>query len=110
MPSSFQIHPSDNVATLLDDALAGAVVVVVGGQGGEILALNPVASGHKIALRALGEGDAVVKYGVPIGHATCGISKGEWVHLQNLASSLDERSSSLDLTTGVPSDTTSAYV
>lgn len=110
MPSAFQIHPSDNVATMLDDALAGDFVDVVGGQGGVIPAVHPIASGHKIALRAMVEGDAVLKYGVSIGHATRVISKGEWVHLQNLASALDERSSGLDLHTGVPSDTSTAYV
>jgi hypothetical protein len=110
MPSAFQIHPSDNVATMLDDSLAGDVVNVIGGQGNGIKIVSPVASGHKIALCAMAEGDAVLKYGVPIGHATRVISKGGWVHLQNLASRLDERSSGLDLHTGVPSDTSTAYV
>lgn len=110
MPLAFQIHPSDNVATLLDDVAVGDNVELIGGQPGTIQAISPVASGHKIALTPLAEGSPVLKYGVRIGHATGAIAKGEWVHLQNLASDLDERSAGLDLHTGVPSDTSSAYV
>jgi altronate dehydratase small subunit len=49
----------------------------------------------------------VVKYGIPIGRATRDIAPGEWVHLHNCASYLDEKSSSLDLESGLPKD--SAY-
>lgn len=110
MSRAFQIHPSDNVATLLNDAVVGDTVEVAGGQSGGVQAITAIASGHKIALVALAEGDPVLKYGVRIGHCTRAIDKGEWVHLQNLASDLDERSAGLDLHTGAPSDTASAYV
>ncbi len=110
MPRAFQIHPTDNVATLLDDAAVGDTVQVTGGQPGGVQAITGVAAGHKIALVALAEGDPVLKYGVRIGHCTRAIDKGEWVHLQNLASDLDERSAGLDLHTGAPSDTSTAYV
>ena len=32
--------------------------------------------GHKYALRDIKEGEDIIKYGSPIGHATCNISKG----------------------------------
>jgi altronate hydrolase/altronate dehydratase small subunit len=51
-----------------------------------------------------------MKFGVRIGHATEPIKRGGWVHLHNLASDLDERSGTLDLHSGAPSDTNSAYV
>jgi altronate hydrolase/altronate dehydratase small subunit len=73
------------------------------------MAVEPIARGHKIALRSLAEGEAVLKFGVRIGHASRAIAAGEWVHLQNLASDHDERSASLDLHTGAPTDTVSAY-
>ena len=38
------------------------------------------ADGHKYALRALAVGEDVVKYGMPIGHATAPIAPGEHVH------------------------------
>ncbi len=44
--------------------------------------------GHKAALCDIGKGEPVVKYGFPIGVATCAIKKGEHVHTHNLKSQL----------------------
>ena len=60
-----QIHKRDNVEVNLED-------------------------GHKYALCDLHPGDAVIKYGYPIGRATKEIVKGEWVHTHNLRTSLGE--------------------
>ena len=46
--------------------------------------------GHKYALRDIAEGENVVKYGMPIGHATCAIKKGEHVHVHNVRTNLGE--------------------
>lgn len=108
-PRAFQIHDSDNVATLLDDA-SGGEVQVLGAGAGQIPSLEQISRGHKIALRDLTANGAVVKFGVRIGHATQAIKRGAWVHLHNLASDLDERSGTLDLHSGAPTDTNSAYV
>lgn len=105
---AFQIHDSDNVATLLDDA-TGDEVEILGTDTGQILSLENISRGHKIALRDIAVNDAVVKFGVRIGHATQSIKRGAWVHLHNLASDLDERSGTLDLHSGAPTDTGSAY-
>jgi hypothetical protein len=105
---AFQIHAGDNVATLLDEA--AGVVRVVGAQPQEIQLLENISRGHKVALKAIGVSEAIVKFGVRIGHATRPIKRGAWVHLHNLASDLDERSGSLDLHSGAPTDTNSAYV
>ena len=48
------------------------------------------ADGHKYALRDLAEGENVVKYGMPIGHAVRAIAKGEHVHVHNMATNLGE--------------------
>lgn len=70
MKQRLQIHPSDNVAVVLVDD-------------------DPVAKrGHKVALRAIKKGENVIKYGFPIGHATCDIAEGEWIHSHNLATNL----------------------
>ena len=45
-------------------------------------------AGHKVAVTSLRSGDAVVKYGCPIGVATCDIAAGEWVHSHNVRSNL----------------------
>ena len=46
--------------------------------------------GHKYALRDIAEGENVVKYGMPIGHATCAIRKGEHVHVHNVKTNLGD--------------------
>ncbi len=104
MTHGFQIHPKDNVATLLADTAPGPVQVI-GAATREVTALAAIKLGHKVALVELKPGDAVIKYGVRIGHASRGISPGDWVHLHNLASDLDERSGTLDGETGAPTDT-----
>ena len=104
----FQIHPDDNVATLLDDG--DGVAQVFGAQPREIRLTETIAHGHKVAMRDIAVNEAVLKFGVRIGHATQPIKCGAWVHLHNLASDLDERSGTLDLHSGAPTDTASAYV
>ena len=47
--------------------------------------------GHKYALCDIAEGKDVIKYGMPIGHATQAIAKGEHVHTHNLATNLGEK-------------------
>ena len=101
----FQVNPHDNVATLLSDASAGTIELLNGGERHTLPLLEPVKLGHKVALSKLQPGDAVIKFGVRIGHATKTIAVGAWIHLHNLASDLDERSGTLDLHSGAPTDT-----
>jgi hypothetical protein len=101
----FQIHRSDNVATLLDDASAAARVRVLGSHDlNEIIAAQVISQGHKMALRDMGVGEAIVKFGVAIGSASVAIRAGEWVHLHNCVSRFDERSQTLDLHSGGSTD------
>lgn len=44
--------------------------------------------GHKYALRDIAEGENIIKYGNPIGHAICDIKKGEHVHTHNVKTNL----------------------
>ena len=44
--------------------------------------------GHKYALRDIAKGENIIKYGNPIGHATCDIKKGEHVHTHNVKTNL----------------------
>ena len=46
--------------------------------------------GPQPALRDIAEGENVIKYGMPIGHATCAIKKGEHVHVHNVKTNLGE--------------------
>ena len=104
--TAFQIDEKDNVATLLSEARAGERIRLIGDcPEPEITALEDIPTGHKIALRGLGAGEMIVKYGVVIGRATADIPKGSWVHLHVIRSNYDERSSHLDAKTGAPKDT-----
>jgi altronate dehydratase small subunit len=106
---AFQIQITDNVATLLDDASAGEIQVL-GPCPDKVHSVENISRGHKISLREIAANEAVIKFGVRIGHAIKPIKRGTWVHLHNLASDLDERSGTLDLHSGAPTDTNSAYV
>ena len=103
MKTCFQVHPSDNVATLLGDA-AAETVLVPWNDPDALIAVEPIKIGHKTAIRNIGEGDPIIKYGVRIGRATQPICVGDWVHLHNCASDYDERSGTLDGETGASGD------
>jgi hypothetical protein len=103
--AAFQVHAADNVATLLGDAAEGSLITIVGPAGKrDITAGEKIELGHKIALAPIAEGVSITKFGVVIGVATCHIEPGEWVHLHNCRSQLDQRSGSFDVHTGAPGD------
>jgi hypothetical protein len=105
MTDAFQIHRQDNVATLLADAEPGPVALRGAAERGEVRLREPIALGHKVALRPVQAGEAVIKYGVAIGLAAQAIAEGEWVHLHNCSSRFDERSGDFDPVTGEARDT-----
>ena len=47
-----------------------------------------LSDGHKYALFDIKEGENIIKYGQPIGHAICDIKKGEHVHTHNVKTNL----------------------
>ncbi|MGA3133093.1 MAG: UxaA family hydrolase [Terracidiphilus sp.] len=103
--SAFQVHAADNVATLLGEASAGAPLAIIGSaQPTSLTARETIAMGHKVALAAVPEGASITKFGVVIGIAMRPIEPGEWVHLHNCRSQLDERSGHFDVHTGEPGD------
>lgn len=77
------ISSRDNVATALEPLEAGRVIRV-GGQAITVAEATP--RGHKIALRTIRAGEAVLKYGSSIGTATSDITAGAHVHTHNVAS------------------------
>lgn len=78
MNNLFIINPIDNVAVALHSL-----------KSGECGATQDIPAGHKMALRSIGRGENVIKYGYPIGHATCDILPGQWVHVHNVHTNLD---------------------
>ena len=90
--------PEGGKALILCEGDSVAVAVAAMGPGpvellGEVSAPCPDAAeaipgGHKMALRDVARGAAVLKYGRPIGFATRDIAAGTWVHGHNLRSGL----------------------
>jgi altronate dehydratase small subunit len=105
MPLALVIHRDDNVATALDEIAPGPVSLLGETSIDSIVAAEAIARGHKVALGPFGTGAPITKYGVTIGHATCEIPAGTWIHTHNCASPLDPRSATLDKHTGATTDT-----
>lgn len=80
------LNGRDNVATALVDMPAGRYAL--GAGGGPIDVPQDVRAGFKLAVRPIGLGERVVKYGYVIGLATEEIHPGQCVHVHNLASSV----------------------
>ena len=89
------ISERDNVATALQALEAGGPLAV-----GErtVTVREAIPPGHKIALCDIAVGQAIVKYGSPIGVATAPIAAGAHVHTHNVASSRGRG----DLAAGAP--------
>lgn len=83
MKAVLVISARDNVATALEPLEPGRTVAI---DGGEVVVIEPVAAGHKIAIAAIPHGSAVIKYGSAIGTATADIAPGTHVHTHNVAS------------------------
>jgi altronate dehydratase small subunit len=75
----------DNVATALVPLNAGVTATVeIRGRIDNVPVLSDIPMGHKFALIDLMPGEAVIKYGEPIGQATAEIKRGEHVHVHNV--------------------------
>lgn len=79
--------PRDNVATSLSNLREGTeVCVAIGKNISRFRVRQAIPIGHKIALRSLGKGGWITKYGERIGQATRMIRKGDHVHVHNMRS------------------------
>lgn len=89
MKEILKINPADNVAVVLaDDGLAAGAVYHDGDV--TVTLAEPIARGHKFALRHIAKGAPVIKYGNPIGYATADIEPGMWIHSHNLHTGLSD--------------------
>ncbi len=85
MTQVLKINPADNVVVAIQPQSAGAVISV---DGKEIKVLEDVPAGHKIAIVDLAEGENVIKYGFPIGHAREAKKAGSWMNENNIKTNL----------------------
>lgn len=85
MKKYMRITEADDVAVALTDLRAGERIRC---GGSDFVLRDDIPQGHKIALRTVAEGEPVIKYGCPIGYASCHILPGSHVHTHNLRTGL----------------------
>ncbi|MGB2713279.1 MAG: UxaA family hydrolase [Vicinamibacterales bacterium] len=83
MKSVLVISDRDNVATALEPLEPGRTLDV---RNAAVTVREPIQRGHKVALTRIAAGEAVVKYGSPIGTASADIEAGSHVHTHNVSS------------------------
>lgn len=104
MKKTFRIHELDNVATLLADVAEEDIHILGGYVDHAVHCSDSVKLGHKVAIADIAMNSQVIKHGVVIGIASQPIRTGQWVHLHNCRSQLDERSGTFDLHSGLSQD------
>ena len=80
-----KINPADSVVVCLTDKKKGDVITV-GDLSVQLAEDTP--AGHKVLIRDVAEGENIIKYGYPIGHARKDMKAGEWVNENNLKTNL----------------------
>jgi len=78
-PVLVRMHERDNVAIVGNDGGLPAGTALPAAFGGLVLR-EKVPQAHKVSLVDLKAGDAVLRYGIPIGYALADIAAGRWVH------------------------------
>jgi hypothetical protein len=73
----------DNCVVVARALHPGDVVTI---DGEPVTVAKSVGVGHKLARRAIAQGEKVLKYGAVIGTASAAIARGEHVHTHNLES------------------------
>jgi altronate hydrolase len=87
MQDAIRIHSRDNVAVALRDLPANTQVEI---NQQTITLQQEVGRGHKFALQPLATDALVIKYGLPIAHATQPIAAGEIIHSSNARTNLSD--------------------
>lgn len=87
MQEFVKINPADNVAVALRDYSKGETVVL---DNLSVTLMEDIARGHKFALEDIKEGEAVIKYGFPIGYTKADVNKGCHIHVHNLRTGLGD--------------------
>lgn len=82
MKKTIVISPNDSVAVCLAPMKKGE-------QAEGVTLAQDVDKGHKFALKAIKQGEQVIKYGEVIGRATADIAPGEHIHSHNMKTNLE---------------------
>ena len=81
-----RLHPGDDVVIAARPLAAGARL-----SDENLVCIDPIPAGHKLATRAVARGEPVRRYGQIIGFAIDNIAAGQHVHTHNLAFDTFER-------------------
>ena len=84
--SFIKINPADSVVVCLRAMKAGEKISV---DGKEIILKQDTPAGHKVLIEDKKEGENIIKYGYPIGHAKQDLTAGDWVNENNLKTNLE---------------------
>ncbi len=87
MKDFLKINPADNVAVAINPLAEGTVVNVEG--VGDVTLVSDIPAGHKFALRDIAEGENIIKYGFPIGHARHAVAKGHFLDHNDIKTNLE---------------------
>jgi len=80
-----KINPADSVVVCLAPKKQGDIIEV---DGKQITVNQDTPAGHKVLIKDVKEGEDIIKYGYPIGHARQDMKAGDWVNENNLKTNL----------------------
>ena len=82
-----KINSADNVIIALTDLTQGSILNF---DSQTLELLEDIPKGHKIAITDIAENSNIIKYGMPVGHASSEIQAGRWVHSHNITTNLKD--------------------
>jgi len=80
-----KINPADSVVVCLQPKKKGEIIEV---DGRQVIVNQDTPAGHKVLIKDVKEGENIIKYGYPIGHARQDLKAGDWVNENNLKTNL----------------------
>ena len=80
-----KINAADNVAVAIEPLKSGEQITIAGDT---ITVNEDIPAGHKIALKDFAEGENIIKYGYPIGHAIKAVKQGDWINENHVKTNL----------------------
>lgn len=87
MQDVIKINQEDNVAVALRPIAKGETLDIAGTL---VTTLEEIPQGHKVAVKPIGSGESVIKYGFRIGNAKEDVQVGQWIHVHNLKTALGD--------------------
>ena len=100
MKDFLKINLADNVAVAISPLSAGTTVNV---DGDDITLVADIPAGHKFAPCKIAEGENVIKYGFPIGHARHAVKKGAFLDHNDIKTNLEGQLDYSDISIDNPS-------